>query len=466
MKGWLTAFVVLALFMLFTTHANACSCVEMSPCADFEVADAVFSGRVTSMKEEFVEATVLGKMEKVRTALTARFEVYHAYKGLPANSRIIEVATGGGGGDCGYHFEEGKEYFVMGHSVDGIVATGICSGTRPLDDAADRIELIEALLRDRPETRIFGTVILNPPQFGRKFYEPGSSRPLSGIRVEARGEAGLLFDVSDANGRFRMKNVPQGKYEVRFLLPPTHSGYLGLDVDEQVEIGLPGRCAVEMYLLVQLNGVIRGRLYDSDGRPVGRNTEVSLLSADSASKARADIVGESTWTEEDGTYEFNGLPPGRYIIGVGILRPPDSTSPYSNIYYPSASNPRRAQVFTLGEGQKINGIDFRLPPAIPTVPLKGLILDRSGKPVGDVFVEILDVKTGHVVDVQEEVADDGSFSLPVPAGREYQVRAIKYSSAEDGEQSDAITIMATEKLTPIIFRLTKPFRGWEDALRP
>jgi hypothetical protein len=457
MKGWLTAFAVLTLFMLFTTHANACSCIEMSPCAHFEVADAVFSGRVTSIKEEFVETTLLGKLEKVRSSLTARFEIYQVYKGLPTISRTIEVATGGGGGDCGYHFEEGEEYFVMGHSVEGIVATGICSGTRPLDDAADRIELIEALLRDRPETRIFGTIILDPPQFGRKSYEPGSSKPLSGIRVEARGDSGLFFDVSDANGRFRMKNIPQGKYEVRPFLPPTHSGYLGLDLSEQVEIGLPGKCAVEMYLLAQLNGVIRGRLYDSDGRPIGRNTEVSLLSADSAGKSRADIIGGSTWTEEDGTYEFNGLPPGRYIVGVGILRPPNSTSRYSDIYYPNASNLRGAHVLTLGEGQKINDINFRLPPPIPTVPLKGLILDRSGKPVGDVFVQILDVETGHVVDVKEDVADDGTFSFIVPTGRKYRVRAIKYNFPEDGEQSDAITITASEKLTPITLRLVKPF---------
>ena len=471
MARWLSGFAFVMAFVLLTPEAFACSCVGMSPCSHLELSDAVFTGRVTSIDEKFQEGEVLGKKQRVRVGLIAHLEISHLYKGLRKDQRTVDVTTGGGGGDCGYGFQAGKEYFVMGNQARGAVGTSICSGTRPLEEAQDRIELVEAVLRGRPETRIYGTVVLEPSEFGRRPGEYGPSKPLGGIRVEARGAGGAFFDVSDSNGRFRMRNLPEGKYVVQPILPPTHSGYLGLDEKKNVEITLPRNCAAEMYVMTQINGVIRGRLYDSTGKPVGANVEVSLLSSEDVNKPRADIVGDSDWTEKDGTFEFNGLMPGRYIVGVGILHPPNWRSPYADIYYPGVSAASQSQVLTLTEGQKLENIDFHLPPSAPTMRLRGLVLDKSGSPVGkDIHIEVFDLKSGRVVDTPEGFSPDGigpngTFSLTVPTGRQYRVRAIKGYYGDDALQSDAVTITANDRLTPITFRVTKPFRESEDAAR-
>jgi hypothetical protein len=461
-----TSLALLGLLLVIAKDAAACSCATSSPCAGFSTSPVVFVGKVISIDEEFAQIVYTGRGEKdkvarVRTALTARVEIQRIYKGMPSNQRIITIVTGGGGGDCGYDFRMGETYLVLGGSVaQGIYTTNICSGTRPMSEASDYLEVIDAGNRGQPEARLFGRVHLLSPRFGQPTWEPIDSKPLPGIRVEARSSRGVYSAVSDGSGRFRMKNIPEGTYEVRPILLPTQSGFLGIDEKRTVELKLPRQCAAELSFSVQVNGVIRGRLFDSNGRPAGQGIEVSLLRADSVTKLRSDFVRTSEFTEKDGTYEFKGLPPGKYILG--FIGPPSWRSPYMDVYYATAFKTADAQVLTLGEGQKLSDINLRLPPPLNMISVRGVVLDRTGKPAADASIDILDLETGDGVDTPPEswhTSSNGSFAIRVPKGRKYSVTAVKDRFDENGRKSESIVITADDRLAQITLKLTKPLEG-------
>ena len=99
-----------ALFILFSLLwcwssappvAEACSCVQPgTPAEHLERADAVFSGTVRDVKQN-----AMGYITK-----RVLFDVDATWKGI--DDTQVVILTGGGGGDCGIDFKEGKRYVV------------------------------------------------------------------------------------------------------------------------------------------------------------------------------------------------------------------------------------------------------------------------------------------------------------------------------------------------------------------
>ena len=116
----------------------ACSCAEpVTVEVEFNRSEAVFTGRVLEVREQ---KNLKGAMTKA-----ALFEVSRIWKGGP-ESQII-VHTGSGGGDCGYHFEEGKEYIVYAHpsTMYGnkeLLVTIICNRTNELAGAQEDLAIL------------------------------------------------------------------------------------------------------------------------------------------------------------------------------------------------------------------------------------------------------------------------------------------------------------------------------------
>ena len=111
--------------------ALACSCMAPGPPAEErESADAVFCGEVVAA-EPTQRQTDYGNLQQVRVEIA----LGSVWKGVP-EGETVELWTGSGGGDCGYHFEVGEDYLVYAYEGDdGSLSTGICSRTRPLADA-------------------------------------------------------------------------------------------------------------------------------------------------------------------------------------------------------------------------------------------------------------------------------------------------------------------------------------------
>lgn len=135
----LMTFLVSSILVLYLpSRVQACSCALPSSVEDqLSRSEAVFAGRVLGVKEQ---RFLNGGMAKA-----VRFEVSRVWKGEAVSEIIIH--TGSGGGDCGFDFEEGKDYLVYSHpsTMYGdkeLLVTIICDRTKPLSQAQEDLAVL------------------------------------------------------------------------------------------------------------------------------------------------------------------------------------------------------------------------------------------------------------------------------------------------------------------------------------
>jgi len=130
----LVATLVLLIDDLIQTHSHsnnaafACECLQPKPPIQaLNESKAVFSGTVTAIKS--------GDSGK-----TATIDVERAWKGI--SNDTVTVITGLGDADCGFPFQEGKEYLVYSHDVEGPLYASACSRTTPLSEAQEDLKVL------------------------------------------------------------------------------------------------------------------------------------------------------------------------------------------------------------------------------------------------------------------------------------------------------------------------------------
>ena len=110
----------------------ACECVQPKPpLVSLDESNAVFSGKVVSLQIT----------DDLYPSREVTFDVITIWKGISNDS--VKVTTGMGGADCGYDFENGKDYLVYAYGdPEKEIGTDYCSRTKPLDKAdADLVAL-------------------------------------------------------------------------------------------------------------------------------------------------------------------------------------------------------------------------------------------------------------------------------------------------------------------------------------
>src|ERR1700724_2964825 len=119
-----------------------------TPCQYAWLYDAVFTGMVT-------EITDPGPSPASFPQRKVRIKINEALVGLDPNQKEIVIETGLGGGDCGYGFRRNRDYIVYASKKrGGDVSTGICSPTRPVEDAAEDLKYFRQLAHSAPVAEI------------------------------------------------------------------------------------------------------------------------------------------------------------------------------------------------------------------------------------------------------------------------------------------------------------------------
>jgi hypothetical protein len=146
---------LVCVLMLAASNALACSCIqvgEADPVAAVRGADAVFRARAvtTAMVLTNDDGAILRKNEReTPTGFVQRLvalRVEELFKGDVAPLTIL--ITGSGAGDCGYAFEDGKEYLVFAilssekrfarlAQSARVLTTSICTFTQPAERATE-----------------------------------------------------------------------------------------------------------------------------------------------------------------------------------------------------------------------------------------------------------------------------------------------------------------------------------------
>ncbi|MDQ3804778.1 MAG: carboxypeptidase regulatory-like domain-containing protein [Acidobacteriota bacterium] len=239
--------------LLGAGRALACSCIgPVPPCHEYGRASAVFVGTVTGLKTNKREEGSYDFSPRV-----FRFSVEQAFLGVAGHE--VEVATGTGGGDCGYNFRRGEKYLVYAyHSAgSGRLTTGICSRTRPYLAAAEDLEFLSGLGSMPAGVQIAGRVLRERRRDADASPEYDGV-PSSTLSVSGEGQKREV--VTDAQGRYRLTGLRPGTYKVE-LRPP--AGVTSHQPSQEVKIGDRG-CAEANFYLVS-DGRVGGRVTDAQG---------------------------------------------------------------------------------------------------------------------------------------------------------------------------------------------------------
>ncbi len=417
-----TVFVVLTLAP--GSNAFACSCPASGPpCQNAFQVDAVFAGTVRSISPLPDDGPPLspGEMRIPRT-LRVAFDAVVSFRGIQASN--VSVLTAGSGPACGYSFKQGERYLVYAsRSTEGAeLATGICSRTRPLAEATDDLQFFQTFSAPSEGARLYGTVTHVERDITTQ--EPRDYGAVRNLRVNVIGTGTVVDTWTDDAGRYEVR-LPPGKYEVTFLPGPAFSTKY---MTHSVELPDARACSA-LDWSVRYDGSIKG-VMQLPQRASGAEIPVELMAADAVGKGGYLSVLR-TPIDSGGRFEFTEVPPGRYVVGVDLVRRMDARIVFPTTFYPGTADPASATIVQLEGGQERELDPMPLPPPRTPHQLTGTVVFEDGSPAGGAFVSLSDgVATFSQVAVGIKTESSGTFSFFVHDGLSYIARASFWDEAQ------------------------------------
>ena len=246
---------------------------------------------------------------------------------------------------------------------------------------------------------------------------PGkNSGSISGrITVDGKPKAGLVVEllatdtngprravakaVTSKTGKYVLLNVEAGSYDVSpsalTLVIPNQgkSGQSGKSVTIE-----PGESVKGIDFDLVSKGSISGRVRDFSGEPVKGQTVILILQGEeNYSRPFHSSAPSDHTTNDKGVFRISGVPPGRYIVKVGIAYGLTATgrSEKSNVYYPetfhpSAGEASKATVVEVATGRETTDVDITVGRPLKIYEIVGqLIVAETGAPVPNVALQVM-----------------------------------------------------------------------------
>ena len=397
---------------LFPATILACSCFTQGPAYSFNDAKVVFIGRMLGGTQKLSIKDRTGKTSAIEAG-QVRFSVEEIFKGGNAQELTIRIDSHKGT-SCGpYGLKRGERYVVYAYSSntdEKILWTGVC--TRTTATASEYAKEDLDFLRNLP-----------PPGIGGELHGSiyadlkgdASAVSLSDVRVKITGPDDQTITVfTDKKGEFTVRQLKPGKYKVEPEFPPH---YTSEQKFEEVMIDDRGRAAVgfEMYI----DGKVTGRVFDKEGN----NFNSVFL----------ELVGEGKTvsgfsTGDDGMFEIAGAPPGEYLLTLEMQnRDYKKNKLY---YYPGTFEREKAAKIRVGLGERVDGLEFRLPAGSVVRTIEGEVAWEDGTPAAGVDVFLVCPRSttpnGFTIEfspTSTQTDNEGRFRLEGFTGETYWLEA-------------------------------------------
>lgn len=341
---WFSFGIISLILLIYPENFFACSCLRTPnpPCRSYWNTPVIFDGIVTEFAS--IENNPNGFENR-----KAKFKVENAYKGI--STEEIDIYTGDGGSDCGFPFRVGQRYLVYAYGNDNYLTTTYCARTSSLKNVAEDLNYFKQLSSMNAGGWIYGSV--KKYAFGYGDDEDfGLTNPVPNILVKVHGKKEYSIKT-DKQGKFEIKNVPEGQYAIEAVLPKNlEFSVHNPELIYFTEIKNKGCAEAKFY--VDFEGEIRGKVLDKSGKPV-KGITAQLVSADYNFESKDAMARLLEWhlTKADGSFQFTGIPPGRYFVGIGIGGARDVFGKEGRVFYPRTDDPKKAFVIEVKERKKL-----------------------------------------------------------------------------------------------------------------
>ena len=207
-----------------------------------------------------------------------------------------------------------------------------------------------------------------------KVGDANTGEPIARARLTLHFyQAGPQVEVtllSDADGSFRIANLPEGNYQVSC----EKAGYLPGNQGMGPANPADGKAAETLVLKLTAQAAIEGMVVDDKDVPA-ENTVIQLVRQQVVNGKRQFQVAAGDGTDETGHFRLFGLAAGRYYVGIAArvsgMRRANSVA-YPPLFYPNATEIVAAQPVDLkaGDDQEIR---IRLPEPVPAREIRGVV---------------------------------------------------------------------------------------------
>src|SRR5215510_542703 len=201
-------------------------------------------------------------------------------------------------------------------------------------------------------------------------------RNVTGIQDVSTAIAGLnagedYSALTDADGRYRVTSLPEGKYDVRAQLgscireKPSQNRSLveSVSLDE-------GESRENVDFALVRGGVITGRVTDANGRPlIARVINLQIIDEQGRKEEGRNLQDIITTldmfqTDDRGVYRIFGLRAGRYLVNAGgdsnLAMATGIGGDYPRTWHPDTTDENQAKVVEVTAGGEATGVDIRL----------------------------------------------------------------------------------------------------------
>jgi hypothetical protein len=250
------------------------------------------------------------------------------------------------------------------------------------------------------------------------------------MSMEARGGG---VTSTDAEGRYEIKELPAGRYN----LTAAKGGFVQGNYGQRRpgEPGTPidlsdGQTADKVNFVLSRGGVISGKVVDDGGEAVSGTMVVAVryqFVAGSRRLVPGGGEGSTDRTDDQGSFRLFGLPPGDYYVSANnrntmmVMPGVNNTESegFAPTYFPGTPNIAEATRVTVRAGQEMSGANFALIVA-RMARVRGRAMNSRGEPVASAML-MLTPDEPMVMSMgfnNAMVAGDGTFQFTnVPPGR-------------------------------------------------
>ena len=402
MKSWRLS-LILFLVAALPALAEACACSSAVPgqCPGLQSTDVVFVGTVTDAQlvppEGSEQTPGNNAVSSVSDATAAsapvaappapleapiwryHFRVDERFAG--PDQAEIDIFSGGDDGDCGYRFQNGKQYVVFTHEgTDTHLYATICDGTRPIGDAAALIPQLRAMRDHQRVASVFGVLRRADPPFLAPPDDPDDPIPV--VSLKLRSKLDRFQANSDRNGVYTFYDVHAGTYNFTANLPP------GTELTQKAQAAplsafeIPDGACYEYDVYALPTGRIRGNVLGPNGKPL----PIASLELYRVGSYRDSHPGYWGFQGATGTFEFDHVGPGKYVLVYNRSNRHDPNSPFERAFYPGVTSIDKAKPIVLKDGQDLEKVRFKVTKGYPSRLLRVHVKFTGPRPAGVVTV--------------------------------------------------------------------------------